>query len=467
MRTNAGKRDTPAAATGFWLLAGACIALALATRHSDIARLLAHWLLHPFRSGIQGDTLLLVPGAAAALLAVLALSRHSTAAWWDRADAGQLLLTPVVFAHAVALFALLGVQERLDLPWQLEGRHWSGNAFSTVSLLHSDLGSSALATLPTLVPAMERWAVGLPLMGAFATALAAAPGIARRHDWHPVAVALFMAATLHCLWAVLDGGVLAPGVSGSLLMLALLVCARDTAHLRALVRRHGLSAFAALVAVACGRAAIAREGWGSMASDLAVPALLYGMALVCWAFRAAAGGLASMAALVATLCFLGISYLDDALSGTGLLLRPLPAQARIVVLDAAGNEARDASTALRGATPLAVYRRFGDDPLAPRRVLIDANPPHPEAAAPSRPGREFAFALRFIRGQPAPSTASGGPYSLLAATRVPDRANTAIFLFRTASPLIPPFFTVSSTALDRNNFEVHLHLVAAALRAQG
>ncbi len=454
-------------ATGFWLLAGACIVLALATHHSDIARLLVHWLLHPFRSDIHGDTLLLVPGAAAALLAVLALLRHSTAAWWDRADAAQLLLTLVVFAHAVALFALLDVQERLDLPWQLEGRHWSGGAFSTVSLLHSDLGMSALAALPTLVPTMERWAVGLPLMGACAAALAAAPGVARRHDWHPVAIALFMAATLHCLWTVVDGGALAPGVPGSLLMLALLAWARDTAHLRTLVRRHGLSACAVLVAMACGRAAIAREGWDSLASDLAVPALLYGMALVCWAFRAAAGGLAGMAALMAALCFLGVSYLDDALSGTGLLLRPLPAQARIVVLDATGSEARDASTALRGATPLAVYRRFGDDPLAPRRVLIDAHPPDPVATVPSRPGREFAFALRFIRGQPAPSTASGGPYSLLAATRVPDRANTAIFLFRTASPLIPPFFTVSSTALDRNNFEVHLHLVAAALRAQG
>ena len=110
-----------------------------------------------------------------------------------------------------------------------------------------------------------------------------------------------------------------------------------------------------LVAVAGGRAAIAREGWDSLVCDLAVPALLYAMTLVCWAFRAAAGGLASMAALVAALCFLGVSYLDDALSGTGLLLRPLPAQARIVVLDATGSEARDASTALRGATPLTVY----------------------------------------------------------------------------------------------------------------
>ena len=83
--------------------------------------------------------------AAAALFAVLALFRHSTAAWWDRADAAQLLLTLVVFAHAVALF---------------------------------------------------------------------------------------IAATLHCLWTVVDGGVLAPGLPGSLLMLALLACARVRCWLR-------------------------------------------------------------------------------------------------------------------------------------------------------------------------------------------------------------------------------------------
>lgn len=51
--------------------------------------------------------------------------------------------------------------------------------------------------------------------------------------------------------------------------------------------------------------------------------------------------------------------------------------------------------------------------------------------------------------------------------RTPDRTNTAVFLFRTASPLIPPFFTPPSTELGRNNFHVHLHLAAAALRVQG
>jgi len=480
------KQHAPGSTAALWLLASTCIALAVATRHSDIARLFMHWLLHPLRPGSTGDTLLLVPAGAAALLAVLALVRHRAAAWWEHGDAAYLLLTLVVFAHAIGLFALLGVQERLELPWQAEGRHWSGSAFATVSLLHSELGRAALATLleggsalgglaapssgatlPILVPAMERWAAGLSLVAAVTAALAAAPGIARRHHWHPVAIAVFIAAALHSLWAVVDGGALARGLPASLLMLALFACARDTADLRARVRRHGLSAGALLVTAACVRAAIAREGWGSVLPDLAVPVLLYGTALLCWAFREEAGGLARMAALAAALGLLGVSYLDDAWSGTGLLLRALPMQARIVVVDAAGSESRDASAAMRGATPLAVYRRFGDDPLHPRRVLIEARPPDPEAMAAARPGREFAFALRFIRGQPAPSTVTVGPYSLLAATRVPDRTNTAVFLLRTASPLIPPFFTASSTALDQNNFEVHLHLVAAALRAQG
>jgi hypothetical protein len=107
--------------------------------------------------------------------------------------------------------------------------------------------------------------------------------------------------------------------------------------------------------------------------------------------------------------------------------------------------------------------------MRPRRVLIDAEPidSQREQVSGERPGREFTFALRFIDGRPAAAAAREGIYTLLAAKRVPDRTNTAVFLFRTASPLIPPFIAAARSELGRNNFHVHLHLVAATIRAQG
>jgi hypothetical protein len=499
--TMAGQCTVP----GLLTVAIVCLAMALTVRMSDVARIGAKWILDPlFDSTSDGGALFLLVGIAAMAIC-LALARRSHAAWLDRPDTGHVLLAIVVFAHTIGLLALFGYQERLELPWQLIGYHWSGGENTGNTLLHSHLGKTGLATLlqafaassglPMFggagslydtgevllahVPAMERWTIGLLFVAGLIAALAAAPGIARRHDWHPVAIALFAFAALDCLKTVIDGGALTCRLPASLLMLALLACARDTAHLRLLVRRHGLLAVGALVLHVGAWAAVARDGWDSAVPGVVTLAVIYGLALLCWAFRDQARAGVRLAALILGIGYLGLGYHDDAMSGIGMLLRPLPPQARIVVVDAQGRVARDASAAMRGATPLAVYRRFGEDPLKPRRVLIEAAPstadidaaqasagiPAPQAA--DRPGREFAFALRFINGQPAAAAAPAGLYSLLAAVRVPDRTNTAVFLFRTASPLIPPFFAAPSTRLGRNNFYVHLHLVTAALRDQG
>jgi hypothetical protein len=475
--------------------AAACLLLAIAIRMSDLARLASHWLLGPLLPDGRDGGALFLAGAAAAMLASLALARRSGAAWLDRPDAAYLLLATVVFAHGVGLLALLGYQERLELPWQLGSYHWSGDAYLFNSLLHADLGRSALSTLlqalpatagdafhaatgdardgGTLllaqVPAVERWTIGLLWVAALGAALAAAPAIARRHDWHPVAIGLFMLAALDALQAVVDGGALSLRLAPSLLMLALLACARDTAHLRSLVRNHWLAALAVLAVHAGAWAALSSGESSDTPGGLAGLLPLYALGLLCWAFREQIGTVLRTAALCMGLGFLALQYAADAVSGVGLLLRPLPAQARIVVVDSSGRVARDASEALRGATPLAVYRRFGDDPMRPRRVLIDAEPmdSQREQVSGERPGREFTFALRFIDGRPAAATAREGIYTLLAAERVPDLTNTAVFLFRTASPLIPPFIAATRSELGRNNFHVHLHLVAATLRAQG
>jgi hypothetical protein len=213
---------------------------------SDLARLASHWLLGPLLPDGRDGGALFLAGAAAAMLASLALARRSSAAWLDRPDAAYLLLATVVFAHGVGLLALLGYQERLELPWQLGSYHWSGDAYLFNSLLHADLGRSALSTLlqalpaaagdafhaatgdardggtPLLaqVPAVERWTIGLLWIAALGAALAAAPAIARRHDWHPVAIGLFMLAALDALQAVVDGGALSLQLAPSLLMLA-------------------------------------------------------------------------------------------------------------------------------------------------------------------------------------------------------------------------------------------------------
>ena len=472
------------------MAAAACLLLAIAIRLSDLARLASHWLLGPLLPDGRDGGALFLAGAAAAMLASLALARRSSAAWLDRPDAAYLLLASVVFAHGVGLLALLGYQERLELPWQLGSYHWSGDAYLFNSLLHADLGRSALSTLLQALPAaaedafhaatgdardggtlllaqvptVERWTIGLLWVAALGAALAAAPAIARRHDWHPVAIGLFMLAALDALQAVVDGGALSLQLAPSMLMLALLACARDTAHLRSLVRSHWLAALAVLAVHAAAWAALSSGESSGTPGGLAGLLTLYALGLLCWAFREQIGTVLRTAALCMGLGFLALQYAADAVSGVGLLLRPLPAQARIVVVDASGRVARDASEALRGATPLAVYRRFGDDPMRPRRVLIDAEPLDGQR---ERQGREFTFALRFIDGRPAAAAAREGIYTLLAAERVPDRTNTAVFLFRTASPLIPPFIAAARSELGRNNFHVHLHLVAATLRAQG
>lgn len=485
---------------GLLAVAALCVAVAVAMRLSDVVGICVKWILDPlFHSTSDGGALFLLAGTAA-MMCSLAAARCWKAAWLDRPDAGHVLLGTLVFAHGIGLLALFGYQERLELPWQLDACHWSGDGNTCNALLHSDLGKAGLSTLLQSftaatglaliggpgsaygtgdvllahVPAMERWTIGLLFVSGLAAALAAAPGIARRHDWHPAAIALFAFAALNCLKTVVDGGALADRLPPSLLMLALMACARDTTHLRTLVRRHGLPAAGLLAAFAWAWTAVARDGWSVAIPGFVTLIVLYGLGLLCWAFREQARAGVRFAALAVGLGYLGQGYLADAISGIGMLLRPLPAQARIVVVDAEGRVARDASEAMRGATPLAVYRRFGDDPMKPRRVLIEADPPASEAAAAlgdaaaGRPGREFAFALRFINGQPAAAAATpGGLYSLLSAVRVTDRTNTAVFLFRTASPRIPPFFSGASTELGRNNFYVHLHLVTAALRAQG
>jgi len=480
---------------GSWTVAALCVAVAVAMRLSDGARIGTKWLLDPvFHSTSDGGALFLLYGTAATM-AVIALLRRPDPAWLARPDPGHLLLAIVVFAHGIGLLALLGYQERLELPWQLNAYHWSGIGNTYNTLMHSHVGKSALSTLLQSfaagtglalfggagsaydtgdvllahVPAMERWTIGLLFIAGLVAALAAAPGIARRHDWHPMAIALFTFAALNCLKTVVDGGALTYRLAPSLLMLALMTCARDTTHLRSLVRRHGLAAAGFLVAYVAGWAAIARDGWGGAIPGFVTLIVLYGLGLLCWAFREQARSGVRSAALAVGLGYLCLGYLGDAVSGIGMLLRPLPPQARIVVVDPAGRVAHDASDAMRGETPLAVYRRFGDDPMKPRRVLIEAHPPVPDAPADAaaRPGREFAFALRFIDGRPAASSEAADLYTVLAATRVEHRTNTAVFLFRTASPLIPPFFSPASTQLTRNNFYVHLHLVTAALRAQG
>lgn len=468
-----------------WVAAASCLLAAAVVGQSDLARLACRWLLQPVLPDAAEGTVRLLLAATAGLVAVLAVARRRPGGWLDRPDAGYLLLGCIAFAHGLALFALFGYLERLDLPWQAAGHHCAGATCLSQGLLAGGAGASGLATvlqalpgglheggpvIATHVPSMERWAIGLLLVAGLASALAAAPGIARRHGWHPVAIVLFAGAAFGSLGSVVEGGVFAPWLPPSALMLLLFAAARDTDHLRRLVRRHWPAAAALLAAWAGAVAWVAGEGRYMALYGFAAVAVPGALGLLCWAWRDRLDPRARRVALSAGLACLLPGYAIDAWTGTGLLLRPLPDEARIVVTDAAGRTAHDASDALRGATPLAVYRRFGDDPLRPRRVLIEARPAASVAGGAGPGGasaRELTFALRFIEGRPAAAASPEGLYSLLGAERSRERTNTAVFVFRTASPLIPPFFATPDTRLARNNFAVHLHLVAAALRAQG
>jgi hypothetical protein len=332
------------------------------------------------------------------------------------------------------------------------------------------------------VAAAERWTLAALFTVACLAALAAAPSIARRHAWHPVAIALYVYAAMNCLKTIIDGGMLTCQLLPSLLMLALLAAATDGNHLVALARRYFPAAVLALIACAGGWAMVSDEGWGGAATGF-IPVLIpLALGLLCWAFRAQTRTGLRRLALAIGIGWLALGYLQEAVLGIGMLLRPLPPQARVVVIDPVALVARDASVAVLGATPLSIYRRFGDDPLKPSRVLIQTG-----VRAADIPGRELTFAVRFIdggqrrhRGGDGPAGSARSPdraedaahvqsslYSLLGANRAPDRVNTAVFLFRTASPDIPPFFVAEADHLGRNNFQVHLHLIAATLRTQG
>jgi len=498
-------------ALALWSVVAGCLALAVAIRQSDVVRIVAKGLIDPlFHSTSDGGALFLL-GGLAMIAMVLAASaaigeriRPAASggknAWLDHADPGFALLALLAFAHGIGLLALLEYQDALDLPWQLNSYHWSGtdNTFNT--LLHSHLGKTALSTVMQSlsgvagmstapgqydtgavlighVSAGERWSIAVLFLLACTAALAAAPSIARRYAWHPVALALYAYAVMNCLKAVIDGGLLTYRVLPSALMLALLVSARDREHLVALVRRYGLAAALALAAYLAAWAAISDAGWGSATTDFVTLLVLLGLGLLCWAFATQARSGVRRLALAVGAGWLALGYLQAAVTGIGLLLRPLPAEARVVVIDQGSLVARDASDAVRGQTPLAIYRRFGDDPLKPKRVLIERN-----SQQVASTGREFAFAVRFIDGSARQKYAgkrqderAGEPsapaqssiYSLLGAVRIANRANTAVFLFRTASPDIPAFFVAEPDTLGGNNFHVHLHWIAATLRTQG
>ncbi|MBC7779248.1 MAG: hypothetical protein H7125_04010 [Proteobacteria bacterium] len=513
----------PRPAATLWAIGGSCLALALGIRVSDHLRIVAKGFIDPlFHSTSDGATLFLLCGSAtmACVLASVAsrapgaLPLRQTRRWsLDGYGAGFLLLGALAFAHGIGFIALLEYQDMLDLPWQLSGYHWSGEVNTYNTLLHSHVGKTALSTLAqplqwlgglrgtgipnapvnvgaydtgaVLIPhvaTVERWAIALLFSLGCVFALVALPSIADRYRWHPVALALYGFAAMNCLKTVVDGGLLTYRLPPSALVLTLLVTARDREDLVLLARRYGLAALCALVAYVAAWAAISQDGLGAAFSGFLGVSLLYAFGLLCWAFRNEVRAAVRWTALAVTAGYLGLGYLQDASSGIGLLLRALPDDARVVVIDPVERGAHDASAAVRGQTPLAIYRRFGDDPMKPKRVLIDPRPVPLQTRGATAPERDFAFALRVIEGGGEPARdrpdAPGPPaaldakptpsiYQLWGATRSANRINTAVFVFRTASSEIPGFYAADSNQLGHNNFYVHLHQVAATLRAQG
>jgi hypothetical protein len=505
-----------------WLVVAVCIAGAVGIRQSDTLRVIARWGIDPLFHGTSDGGALFLLGGCAAIAVVLAVHkrmepRWAGVAWLDRPDLGLALLGSVCFGLGLGLLMFFEYVEALDLPWQMTACHWAADANTCNTLLHSHVGKTALSTLAHAasgsagqgeydtggvllahVPAGERWALAALFVLACLLTLAAAPSVARRYAWHPVALALYGFAALNCLQAMVDGGALTCRLPPSLLMLALLTAARDREHLCVLTRRYALPAAAGLALYTGGWYALSGETMAGALGGFITLLVLNGLGLLCWAFRAQARRGVRLFAVATGAGYLLLGYVQEGVSGIGLLLRALPAGAQVVVIDHRELVARDASAVVAGQTPLAIYRRFGDDPLKPGRVLIVRHPDRQRAAqaGPAAQGRELAIAVRVIDGKGAAARGArgaspgddataeardgpqgrGGPvspapmsslYLLLGATRTAERVNTAVFVFRTASPDIPPFFAALPSELSRNNYYVHLHLVAATLRSQG
>lgn len=456
-----------------------CTVLVAWALASDTGRITIKWLVDPVfhsTSAAAALTFLVVVALAAILLAALGTRAPAGLHHHARGIQGALLAT-IVLGHAVVLLLHLHYAEAVGLPLDLHGYHWNRGDNTYNALLHTHVGKAVLAQAAGLVDHLPgRYDAGTALAGRIpdvavaglavallvgvVAAFALLPVIARRFDGRWSLVWAYGFAALNCLKTIPDGGPLSYRFLPAMIVLCAMLAARDQAALARIARRLAVPALMVLGVAAVGWHTASGEDYGTAAGGLAMELVaLLGPVIVAWHPLRATRRRIRTVALTGLFAFGGTMYAIEAWTGAPSLLAPLPAGYRFTVLDAAGESVVAAGRAESAVSPVDLYRRFGEDPLKPRRTFIWLDD--------GWGARTLTLGVAFLDARPAPPSwpVSGAVrIESLLPTRHPAIGWLSV---RADESVTPPYAIDPSSAIATHNFQVHLHVLAARLRANG
>lgn len=463
------------------IAAGLSACLLLWVCVSDPVRILVAWAvapLFPVRSVPAMAALITVTGTAWTLHLA---GRHRPVPSRNGTHRGRVLTAALAVGllagHVAAALAHFLVLAELDPKAGWTGLHWLDDKTLDSAPWHIQAGRTALS----LAGDLNRWlaagvdqaapmaahlppwfgaSVAAALLLAAAAALCLLPVVARRFPSCRPVTWLYACGALNAVAAIADGGPLSVRGLCGLATLGVVLRARDGPHLLRLAVRVGPWLTGAILVLTLATPVDGTGVGNPPLVDLAgyvtvaiLPLLAY------WQPRRAARKRIRVALLAVYVACAGLLYSSSALNGVGSLLQPLSAGGRYAVIDADGLSLEASGPMAGGATPADVYREFGDDPLAPRRVFVWR-----DTAEPHGP---IVVDAAFVGAAPSPDREPATTLLRLVEV-VPARDATRQRLsFRPDDTTLPPFRADDRSMLSRHNDRVHLELAAAWLRASG
>jgi hypothetical protein len=356
----------------------------------------------------------------------------------------------------------------LDLPFGPYFFHWRDGANSYTSPFHSHLGKVAIdfsAERLNLRSVSGQYDMGgvfkevvsdsfaltlafCFLFGSIA-ALTALPAINLRYAGNRALPILYLVCSTAALKNVLDGGFLAQPAPVASVVLAFLSKAQSTAHLRALLKKFGLSG--ALVIVLAVLPLIISSGEGPLPNltELLIAVAVMGLVLSL-SINHKIDGWAGLAGI-----YLLAAIIVDANFNLLPLLQPLKPGSKIVQVETASllpyNPENQVSE---------LYRELGDSPVKASRLLIDNN---------QKPGsRELLYYIKplVIDGKKG-SFIKGPAFASLSFKQVSGLENWFVLYARISEDLPPARVAGFGDVISRNNAYVYTHAIARMLTNGG
>lgn len=446
---------------------------------SDTVRILVAWAVAPMLPVRSAPALAGLVVASGVALTLLAVSRRRGLKVSDRLrnSLAAVLIGALACGHLAVLVAHLHTASDAGVPATWAGLHWLGDRGTESALWQTHAGRAALGALgdrlgwmPDPLDLAQPMAAHLPpwfgfLIAACVTASGVAalgllPGVARRFETVPGVVWLYGCAALNGVAGILEGGPLEIRSLPALAIVALVLAARDGAHLWQLAGRFG-----PWLAGAVLLQALSMQSSG-IGGDASAPASLAGFAIVIvlpllvgWQPRRSARKRIRAALLATYLACAGAFYSISAVSGVGVLIQPLSAGGRFAAIDLDRLAIEAVGAIPAGATPADVYREFGEDPMAPRRVFVWR-----EVSEPRGP---VAVEVAFVGAVPSFDRVPATTVTRLVQAESGAGAQRRTFAFRTDDAVTAPFRGEDRSLLARHNDRVHLMLASAWLRAAG